>query len=126
MWEYFTAIANREISWIKTYAKKEDDADQALAHLHIKLLEDFKLILPFITPQKEEGVAPVLWHGDLHAGNLFVDQDDPSKITSIIDWQGISLVPFFQQARFASIFDCEWNYIWGVAKPPLLRLTLKL
>lgn len=30
---------------------------------------------------------PVLWHTDLHMGNIFVAEDDPAVIVSLIDWQ---------------------------------------
>jgi hypothetical protein len=37
---------------------------------------------------------PVLWHTDLHMGNIFVSSEDPTKVISLIDWQSISVSPF--------------------------------
>lgn len=37
--------------------------------------------------------SPLLLHPDLHKRNIFVDPDDPTKITAIIDWQSTCLDP---------------------------------
>lgn len=37
--------------------------------------------------------APLLLHPDLHKRNIFVDPEDPTKITAIIDWQSTCLDP---------------------------------
>ena len=29
---------------------------------------------------------PILWHTDLHMGNVFVSDTEPTKIVSLIDW----------------------------------------
>ncbi|KAL5335577.1 kinase-like domain-containing protein [Aspergillus crustosus] len=42
-----------------------------------------------------DSAAPLLFHPDLHMRNIFVSEDDPSVITSIIDWQGASIEPAF-------------------------------
>lgn len=39
--------------------------------------------------------TPLLLHPDLHIRNIFVADDNPSTITSIIDWQGASVEPAF-------------------------------
>ncbi|CEL00948.1 hypothetical protein ASPCAL00540 [Aspergillus calidoustus] len=38
---------------------------------------------------------PLLFHPDLHTRNIFVSDDNPSIITSIIDWQAASIEPAF-------------------------------
>ncbi|RMZ77651.1 hypothetical protein DV738_g4225, partial [Chaetothyriales sp. CBS 135597] len=43
---------------------------------------------------------PIIWHHDIHMGNLYVSDDDPSKIVSVIDWQHVVVAPLFLQARF--------------------------
>jgi hypothetical protein len=50
---------------------------------------------------------PTLWHGDLHAENIFVDPSDPTKISNILDWQAISVSPLFLQARHPSLVEFE-------------------
>lgn len=37
--------------------------------------------------------APFLLHPDLHKRNIFVDPQDPTKITAVIDWQSARLDP---------------------------------
>jgi hypothetical protein len=39
--------------------------------------------------------TPTLLHPDLHKRNIFVSDDDPTIITSIIDWQSICIEPAF-------------------------------
>ncbi|RMD45109.1 hypothetical protein DV735_g117, partial [Chaetothyriales sp. CBS 134920] len=43
---------------------------------------------------------PILWHHDIHMGNIYVSDEDPSKIVSLIDWQHVVIAPLFLQARF--------------------------
>jgi hypothetical protein len=38
---------------------------------------------------------PVLFHPDFHTRNIFVDQDDPTQITGVIDWQAAAIGPVF-------------------------------
>ncbi|CAE6370136.1 unnamed protein product [Rhizoctonia solani] len=42
----------------------------------------------------------VLWHKDLHARNIMVNNSSPLSI-ELIDWQSVSVGPIFQQATFA-------------------------
>ncbi|KAL9599851.1 MAG: hypothetical protein Q9219_003545 [cf. Caloplaca sp. 3 TL-2023] len=42
--------------------------------------------------------APTLCHPDLHKGNIFVSDDDPTVVTGIIDWQSSSVDPAFEYA----------------------------
>lgn len=43
---------------------------------------------------------PTLWHTDLHMGNIYVSPDEPSRIVSFIDLQGVLVLPAFLQARW--------------------------
>ena len=49
---------------------------------------------------KGEASRPTLWHTDLHMGNIFVTPDECSKITCLIDFQSISVLPAFLQAKW--------------------------
>ncbi|KAI1933446.1 hypothetical protein LOZ66_006452 [Ophidiomyces ophidiicola] len=97
--EYISVIAKRE------GLSKGDRAREA----HIKLLHRFLTLVPYILPPADITQAVVLHH-DLHADNIFIDIDDPTKITGIIDWQATYAAPLFLQTRFPSIFDCEDPY----------------
>lgn len=43
--------------------------------------------------------SPILSHPDLHARNIFVDPNDPTKILGIIDWQSAAVEPAFVHAQ---------------------------
>lgn len=48
-----------------------------------------------IIPTDTAITSPTLWHNDLHDDNIFVDPDDPEKMTGIIDWQSSHVSPLF-------------------------------
>ena len=87
--------------------------------IHIQLLEQFLCILPYILPPGKDIGSPVLLHGDLHSKNIFVDDTNPTKVSGIIDWQGVWAAPLFIQARFPSLFDSDGPYAWGGIEPKL-------
>jgi hypothetical protein len=66
---------------------------------------------------------PVLWHTDLHMGNIYVSHEDPVKIVSLIDWQSIVVSPLFLQARFPEFLPVDETYILGTQDFPQLPLT---
>ncbi|KAI1906033.1 hypothetical protein LOZ39_006439 [Ophidiomyces ophidiicola] len=123
--EYISAIAKREVLCIRNsvpnqsrfHASSLAKGDRA-REAHIKLLHQFLTLLPYILPPVNITQA-VLLHHDLHADNIFIDIDDPTKITGIIDWQATYAAPLFLQTRFPSIFDCEDPYPWGAVQPEL-------
>lgn len=116
----FTAVANREIALIRKAVSDSTGSGKSgeACAQHIRLLEDFLKVLPYIVPPKKF-TSPLLWHHDLHADNIFVDAVDPTKITGIVDWQAVYISPFFLQVKFPSIFDCEDPYPWGAVQPQL-------
>ncbi|KAI9934488.1 hypothetical protein MW887_000102 [Aspergillus wentii] len=115
--EYLTAIAHREIAVIRKL-NATSCLDKASPEKHIQLLEQFMTVLPYILPF-EDVSNPVLLHHDLHTENIFVDETDHTKVSSIIDWQEVYAAPLFLQARFPSVFDCDDPYPWGIIKPEL-------
>ncbi|QMW30713.1 hypothetical protein G4B84_006094, partial [Aspergillus flavus NRRL3357] len=123
--EYLTAVARREISLIQKCAThRPQDVPAAVRRTqgainnHIELLKKFITLLPYILPTGE-ATRPTLMHHDLHLDNIFVDSADPTKISSIIDWQAVYTAPLFLQARFPSVFDCDDPYPWGAVQPEL-------
>ncbi|KAI9824433.1 MAG: hypothetical protein M1832_001968 [Thelocarpon impressellum] len=122
--QYFSAVARREISWFRslgqgTCRERSESPNTPQRDAHIDLLEKFLKIIPHILPKDELITYPTLWHTDLHGDNIFVENSDPSTISAIIDWQGVWAAPFFLQARFPSVFNCEWSYPWGAVMPQL-------
>ncbi|EZF33937.1 hypothetical protein H101_02514 [Trichophyton interdigitale H6] len=125
--EYLAAIAKREISTIQEFNNTNTDGlssylrpanTSVSSSLHVRLLEQFISVLPYIIPPLEL-LKPTLMHQDLHFDDIFVNKTDPSEISGIIDWQGTYISPIFLQARFPSIFDCDDPYPWGAVQPAL-------
>ncbi|CAK4032361.1 Hypothetical predicted protein [Lecanosticta acicola] len=54
--------------------------------------------LPRVLPNEPWASGFHLWHDDLHEENIYVDANDPTVITSIIDWQSTSITPLFDHA----------------------------
>ncbi|KAH8726803.1 kinase-like domain-containing protein [Phaeosphaeriaceae sp. PMI808] len=63
--------------------------------------------------------VPLLWHTDLHMGNIFVSPGGPTKIDSIIDWQSIGVSPAFLQVRWPVFLEPPTDYALGFVKPKL-------
>lgn len=38
-----------------------------------------------LLPKNKATRRPVLWHSDLHTDNIFVDPEEPAKITGVVD-----------------------------------------
>lgn len=120
------AVANREISCIRasTSSDTSDDGSwlpgraHACPERHIGLLQQFLTVLPYILPSRDAS-CPALLHNDLHSDNIFVDKNDPSKLTGIIDWQAAYIAPLFLQARIPAVFDYDYAYPWGGDQPKL-------
>ncbi|KAF7173882.1 hypothetical protein CNMCM5623_006128 [Aspergillus felis] len=123
--QYLSAVANREIALIRNLGSNNSRDIASLSakapparDKHVQLIEQFLTLLPHILPPGELS-SPVLLHHDLHSDNIFVDDADPAKISSIIDWQAVYSAPLFMQARFPSVFDCDDEYPWGAVQPEL-------
>jgi len=67
----------------------------------------------------QKNSPPTLWHTDLHMGNIFVSESEPSKIVSLIDWQSVSISPLFLQARWPVFLEPPDDYIKGFVHPQL-------
>jgi hypothetical protein len=63
---------------------------------------------------------PVLWHTDLHMGNIYVSEESPENIVSLIDWQSIVVSPLFLQARFPEFLPVGEDYELGTMELPTL------
>jgi hypothetical protein len=59
--------------------------------------------------------TPILFHPDLHKRNIFVSDENPEIITSIIDWQSASIEPAFWYA------DETPDFATPVAHPSLVN-----
>ena len=41
-------------------------------------IRDYSRVLQAIIPKEDAHVASILWHNDLHSGNIFVNEDNPT------------------------------------------------
>jgi hypothetical protein len=63
---------------------------------HIGLLDQFLAVAPYVLPL-ETVSFPVLWHTDLHAGNIMIKSEGTPDVAAIIGWQGMGIAPLFMQ-----------------------------
>ncbi|CEL03732.1 hypothetical protein ASPCAL04878 [Aspergillus calidoustus] len=77
------------------------DETQSIDEYRI-LLDKLHKALPTLSQdQQVVNVSdPVLWHTDLHLGNIFFSPTDPAKIEGLIDWQSCHAAPLFLQSQF--------------------------
>lgn len=94
---------------------------QGTAEDHITLREMAIKLLPKLAGlfSMKQSARPTLWHTDLHMGNIFVSEQDPSQIVSIIDWQHTSISPLFLQARWPVFLSPPDDYSLGLINPKL-------
>jgi hypothetical protein len=62
--------------------------------------------VPYLVP-RSQGASylsqPVLWHRDLHCGNIFISSI--GTITGVIDWQDTAALPLFLQAKIPQFLE---------------------
>jgi Phosphotransferase enzyme family len=79
--------------------------------MHLHLLRAARLLLKRMSEDQRvcADATPILFHPDLHKRNILVSENDPTVVTSIIDWQSTSVEPAFWFATttpdFADIRD---------------------
>ncbi|KAL8993124.1 MAG: hypothetical protein Q9188_007406, partial [Gyalolechia gomerana] len=88
-------------------------------------LQDYVKVARYLPPKDPTVTAAILWHDDLHAGNIFVNPDDPTNILCIIDWQSSHISPLFRHAIRPDFLNFEGpKPLLGMAgdarKPPEL------
>ncbi|KAF2272072.1 uncharacterized protein EI97DRAFT_496856 [Westerdykella ornata] len=67
---------------------------------HYKLLDHGRAVIKKMAedPRIQNAARPTLYHPDLHKRNVFISEEDPTKITAFIDWQSASIEPAFWYA----------------------------
>jgi len=85
-------------------------------------------VLPRILPQEQWASTFHMWHDDLHEENIFVDADDPTVITAIIDWQSTCILPLFDHTMIPGFLDYDGPVMQGMErpKPPPLPKSMDL
>lgn len=85
----------------------------------LSVLEKYLKVAPHVLPENRTTHASVLWHGDLHSQNIFVDHEDPSRIVGIIDWQSVSACPLFMQTGRPAFLDYNGPIPENLGRVPL-------
>lgn len=88
---------------------------------HRSFLHMGKEALPTIANSAKisDNAQPILWHTDLHMGNIFVSENDPGIVTGIIDWQNTTISPAFLQVRWPIFLTPPEDYQIGLVMPGL-------
>lgn len=73
---------------------------------HLEILAQGRTVLKKMAANRRllNTATPTLFHPDLHKRNVFVSDDDPTIVTSIIDWQSASIEPAFWYADWIPDF----------------------
>lgn len=89
---------------------------------HESVLNSARSIMPYISglPVLQQRSKPILWHPDLHMGNIFVSEEDHAQITCLIDWQSASVCPLFIQPRWPVFLNPPESYRVGIGELPKL------
>lgn len=123
------ALVQREIACLEKFPSFPRDTQQGIfggpggyhptKEAKLSVLRDFLKICPHLLPEEEKLSTGVLWHNDLHMHNIFVDSENPSQITSIIDWQGTPIYPMFLICHHPSLIEYEGPELDGFSQPAL-------
>ncbi|CAG8271823.1 unnamed protein product [Penicillium nalgiovense] len=99
------ALVKRETACLEKFSTFPRDTQQGIfggpggyhptTEAKLSVLQDSLKICPHLFPRNEKLCTGVIWHNDLHMHNIFVDSENPSQISSIIDWQGTPIYPMF-------------------------------
>ncbi|OJJ45027.1 hypothetical protein ASPZODRAFT_153337 [Penicilliopsis zonata CBS 506.65] len=73
----------------------------------ITALTWYQQIIDFLIPTAVAITKPYLWHNDLHDDNVFVDPQNPERITGIIDWQSCHISPLFNHNPDPAFLDFD-------------------
>jgi hypothetical protein len=96
---YVKAAVDCEVKWIQSYSNTPDAQNQIGARhsavQHITLLNKWLSLAPAVLPSREH-CMPTLSHPDLHAANIFVNDNNSISVGAIIDWQGAAIRPLFE------------------------------
>lgn len=71
----------------------------------LSALSKYLKVAKHLLPKNESLRASIMWHGDLHVNNIFVNPENPTEIVGIIDWQSVHLSPVLFQARHPALIE---------------------
>lgn len=119
-------MAENEIQYLREHNRPRmnfhrSNAEPQLPLEAVSVLERYlQLATCMVPPHGEQDThSPTLWHPDLHLDNIFVDPES-RQITSIIDWQGATVMPMYLQCGIARAFESPYRVLnsWAVSDLP--------
>lgn len=123
------AIVERESSCLRTFSDFPTGRQQGIfngpAGYHPStsakeaVIKDYNRVLSHLIPKDDSHIASILWHNDLHSDSIFVDEEHPTQITGIIDWQGVHLSPAFLNVHYPSLIEYDGPILEGLKLPQL-------
>ncbi|KAL9094147.1 MAG: hypothetical protein Q9165_003562 [Trypethelium subeluteriae] len=85
----------------------------------MSVIEAVRRIVPFIIPTDDAYPASIPWHNDLHSDNIFVNPDQTTEVTGIIDWQGVHVSPAFLHVHDPSLIEYDGPVLDVFEQPQL-------
>ncbi|KAL9607872.1 MAG: hypothetical protein Q9167_007261 [Letrouitia subvulpina] len=125
--DYASATGKREITCVQSLNRLPPSpvtlhgpgTYQPTREKKLKALQCYLAIFKYLLPTDQSILSSCLWHGDLHAENIFVDPETPTKVVGIMDWQSAELAPLFEHARQPYFLDYEGPPVMGLERPRL-------
>jgi hypothetical protein len=125
--DYHTASGEREIACVQKVSRLPSSPVslhgpglyQPTREKKTLALKTYLKLFAHLLPTDSCLWLPHLWHGDLHAGNIFVDPSNPTRIVGLIDWQSTELCPLYFQARQPHCIDHEGPTMHVLERPTL-------
>lgn len=122
-----TAVAHREATCIRQSEKLPKSPAtlcgpgtyEPTREKKLRALEHHLIVLKYLLPIDENVSRAHIWHTDLHAENIFVDPDNPTCITGIIDWQSTEVAPLFTIADQPPLLNHAGASLAWPARPRL-------
>ncbi|KAI6858144.1 hypothetical protein KC323_g7118 [Hortaea werneckii] len=109
---YLRAISEREGSKCplkETPTDPQDDSDLLDSpQARLSLLHKFEAVSAYLPPSQQSLNRGTLFHWDLRAPNLFIED---GRITSLIDWQDAWVAPLFMQERRPQLLEYDGETI---------------
>ncbi|KAH7379599.1 phosphotransferase enzyme family protein [Pyrenochaeta sp. MPI-SDFR-AT-0127] len=122
--QYLQAVAKREAKAVQLLRPPKQitlfcgpNLYQPDSGKELTALDWYREIVDALIPKGNLITSPCLWHNDLHCDNIFVDPENPEKLTGIIDWQSCHVSPLFNHTPDPAFLD------WDGLEPETLDLA---